>query len=593
MASPAFSRRQVLAYAFALSAALPITACSSSNASSGETEPSETASSAKSQKIFRFANAAPAASLDVGRHRSLETRRISQQILDTLVQPNPDTSAPEPALAESWEVNETGTQVTFTIRSGVNFHNGEALTPEVVVQNTKRWQLLAQQTHQPASYPYRTLFAALDETAGAQPVVTKVEATEKTVVFTLSRPSSLLLSALTQAAFGIVAPASWNSKGYLLKEPVGTGAFSLSSWENQTAELKTNHNYWGEVPTLDGITFTAISTGVKRYYALLNNDIDAYDQVDKNDFVPLAKAGLLVQSRDPFASVSLDFNINHPALSNVYVRRAISHAIDRNHITGTFLAEGSYGASSFIPRSLQIPDDDLGAYFSHKPELARALLERSGYQNEPITFYYPTGTSLTALPHPEALYADVAASLAEIGLNIVPRPVAYQDGYYEQINSTEEDRGIALIEHFGTYRDPAAFIEQLVGHLPEGFFSTQLTLRKLLTLKEAELLKPVSAESEQSKDNFELAEIEIPDMDAQPLEMNLPAQLLKAILKADVPAETDELRESNLAALKLWCALMPATPLAFSVSSLVQRGEVTSLPISISGVAPLNRVAMK
>jgi peptide/nickel transport system substrate-binding protein len=45
-------------------------------------------------------------------------------VYDTLVYQDPDTGAFVPGLAETWEISDAGTVYTFTLRSGVKFHDG-------------------------------------------------------------------------------------------------------------------------------------------------------------------------------------------------------------------------------------------------------------------------------------------------------------------------------------------------------------------------------------------------------------------------------------------------------------------------------------
>lgn len=595
MVSQQVTRRQVLSYAFALSAALPLAACSESSETTSTASPASPASASQggsSDGVFRFAHAAQVNTLDVGQSPSLETRRVSQQILDTLVQPNIDTGAPQPGLAESWEEDDEGTTISFKIREGISFHDGTAFDAQSVVDNSERWKLLATQESAEAAYPYRTLFSAESSAKGFQALVLNVRVADNQVIFTLSRPSTLFLPALTQAAFGIVKPGSWDKTGKLSGNPIGTGPFSLSSWKDSVATLSTNDKYWGEIPSFSGLSFSSIPSADKRFYALMNDQIDAYDQVDKNDFVPLAKSGVITQTRDPFAMVSLNLNLEHPVLSNVYIRRAIAHAIDRGNITDSLFPEGSYDAYSYIPKSLQIPDDDFGSYFSGNLNLAKVLLLRAGYNNEPISFYYPTDTNLTALPHAEAVYANIAEALGKAGLNIKPTPIAYSDGYYEKVAASSTERGISLIEYFGGFRDPMAFIEHLVGALPQGFFDSKITSVALAPLQKTASATATPSPTASAEDTFDPASVEVPELDATPLATSFPKDLLQAMLDADQPGETETSRQKYIEQLKLWCELMPAVPLTFAVSSLAQGKKVSYLPVSSSGISVFNRVAL-
>src|SRR5690606_34592225 len=53
-----------------------------------------------------------------------ETFRITRQMSEGLVTFTPGTADAAPALAESWESDDTGTEWTFKIRQGVTFHDG-------------------------------------------------------------------------------------------------------------------------------------------------------------------------------------------------------------------------------------------------------------------------------------------------------------------------------------------------------------------------------------------------------------------------------------------------------------------------------------
>lgn len=466
----------------------------------------------------------------------------------------------------------------FTLQENVTFHDGTPLTADSIVENTKRWALLAQNTESDASYPYRVFFSPLKDGKNSLPLIKSVTAQGNTVTITLNRPSTSFLAALTQPAFGIVKPGTWDAAtGFISEKIVGTGAFYLDSWEDQRAVLHKNENYWGEPARIDTLEFTAISSSTKRYYALLEGDIDAYDQVDNNDFVPLAKAGFITHLRDPFAGILLDLNLDHPVLGNLYVRRAIAHAVNRWAVN-PLLPQGSYDTRSYIPRSLQLPEKEFDDYFSHREDLAQAILQRSGYQGEEITFYYPTGVNLPALPQPEAIYAHLAESLSKIGLNIKPVPIAYQENYHQKVSQKDSARGISLIEHFGSYRTPMAFVDQLLGRLPDQFFSSPLASTKLFNA-------PLGAASSSEKQDVEISVSE-----TTPLPENFTEQLARALTAAENPDDLEAHKEQNLRVLHLLSQLVPAVPVAFTVSAVAQNLDVTHLSVNATGLTRLTQV---
>src|SRR3954471_21882803 len=113
----------------------------------------------------------------------------------------------KPGLAESWKISEDGKEYVFTLRSGVKFHDGEALDASV------------------AKFSIDRLFAA-DSTVPAKSLYTDVEKVEAvdptTVKITLKSPNSYLLYNLSLGDAGIMHPKSAATND---KQPIGTGPF--------------------------------------------------------------------------------------------------------------------------------------------------------------------------------------------------------------------------------------------------------------------------------------------------------------------------------------------------------------------------------
>src|SRR5690625_687132 len=67
------------------------------------------------------------------------TRDITRHIYESLVTMNENYEV-EPMLAESYDVSEDGKTITFKLREGIKFHNGEEMTVEDVVASLDRWR---------------------------------------------------------------------------------------------------------------------------------------------------------------------------------------------------------------------------------------------------------------------------------------------------------------------------------------------------------------------------------------------------------------------------------------------------------------------
>jgi peptide/nickel transport system substrate-binding protein len=103
--------------------------------------------------------------------RDTSARRLIDIVFDGLVYLDAELN-PQPALAESWQ-NPDPTTWVFTLRQGVTFHDGEALTAEDVVFT---FETILDET---LAAPYRALYTPIQS-------ITAVDA--GTVEFKLSQP---------------------------------------------------------------------------------------------------------------------------------------------------------------------------------------------------------------------------------------------------------------------------------------------------------------------------------------------------------------------------------------------------------------------
>ncbi len=95
--------------------------------------------SARRGGVFVVALDSPVLTLDPALVTELSSARVVKQMCETLVSYDAETGTFQPRLAVSWAVSGDGRVWTFTLRSGVIFHDGTPLTSDAVVQNITRW----------------------------------------------------------------------------------------------------------------------------------------------------------------------------------------------------------------------------------------------------------------------------------------------------------------------------------------------------------------------------------------------------------------------------------------------------------------------
>jgi peptide/nickel transport system substrate-binding protein len=161
-------------------------------------------------------------------------------VFDTLLEADPKGDL-KPGLAEKWDITADGLVYTFTLRSGVKFHDGSAMTSADAKFTIDR--ILSADTKSPR----RNVLTAVKSVEAPSPT---------TLVVTLSKPYAPLLNVLADVTAGIVPKAVVEAKGdEFTTAPVGTGPFKFVQWRrDQEIKLTANADYWitGK-PYLNGI----------------------------------------------------------------------------------------------------------------------------------------------------------------------------------------------------------------------------------------------------------------------------------------------------------------------------------------------------
>ena len=315
-------------------------------------------------------------------------------VFEGLTRFGPDGSV-QPGLAASWTISDDGLSYTFQLREGVTFHDGTTFEASDVVFSLDRARA------EDSTNAQKALFAGIES----------VEALgDSSVRIDLAAPQGNFLFNLAWGDAVMVAP---ESIGDIKNLPIGTGAFRFEQWRRgDQVSLSRNADYWGEPASLEAATFKFISEPTAAYAAMLAGDIDAFYSYP-------APENLAQFERDPrFTVLSgntegetiLAMNNQQAPFDDIRVRKAVSHAIDRQAIIdGAMFGYGTPIGTHFAPHN---PDYvDLTAIAAFDPALARDLLAQAGYAE---------GFS-TTLKLPPPSYARrggeiIAAQLREVGI---------------------------------------------------------------------------------------------------------------------------------------------------------------------------------
>ena len=394
---------------FALVLALVMTTALCACGGGKPTDPAETPTGSTGEKLMGGEiTVGIAADLDTSldphvSSSSAGTREVLFNIFEGLMKPDTDGNL-IPAVAESYSVNETADAYTFTLREGVKFHNGDAVTVGDVVYSLSRAAGL--ETGEP-------LVATLSGVAA-------VEATDdRTVVVTLKAPDTEFIAYTTAA---IIPDGTDPADGL-----IGTGPFKfVSRVPQESIVIEKFADYWGTPAYLDKVTFSVIESAQTMVMSLRSGAIDMAGHLEASQVADLSDLTILEGSMNLVQALYLN-NAAAP-FNDVRVRQALSYAIDKYAVID--LAADGHGfavGSSMYPAFGKYFVDDLTDYYTVDTAKAKELLKEAGYENG-FTFTITVPSNYT--PHVDA--AQVIVNLlnqADIGVTAKIEQVEWATWY--------------------------------------------------------------------------------------------------------------------------------------------------------------------
>ena len=333
-----------------------------------------------------------------------------------------------PWLATSYAWSNGNKTLTFTIRKGVKFSNGDPLTPADVVYTFDQLK-----THK--TLDINSVWSVLSSVAqsGSDQVVMQFKAAAVPYFYYIADQ------------IGIVDQKVWskiaNPVTDLVKNPVGTGAYTMSKCTPQNITYKANPTYWQpgmpKVKTVQYPAYTSNNTA--------NDDLANGSAQWGGQYIPGIKEFYTSKSPDyhywfpPTVNVTLIPNLTDPQLKNVKVRQAISYAINRTQVSNT-------GESGYEPPANQtgivtptfsssLNQPALSAWGNgYDQAKAKSLLAQAGYHMSGGVMTNAAGQKLAFTVNNIGDYSDWVASmqviqqnLAAVGIKLTPRNLSNPD----------------------------------------------------------------------------------------------------------------------------------------------------------------------
>jgi peptide/nickel transport system substrate-binding protein len=326
----------------------------------------------------------------------------------------------EPALATEWEFKAPNTW-RFTLREGVEFHDGAPFTAEAV------------------KYTFDRIARTGGGTPGFEKGGTKV-IDDYTVEVTPQFENRRLVEQLVHPSYSIIAPGSSPEK-----KPIGTGPFRFVSYtRKEEIVVEANESYWDGAPKLDKITFRFLPEPNARRLALEAGEVDLILDVPREAVADLEAKGFVIETSGVGAYSALYLNISgdkgYTILQDPAVRHAIGYAIDRQTLVEGLFEGLAAPEQTMIPTRL-LGEDNAAAVegFDYDPDQAAKLLDDAGWTMGPDGIREKDGEQLrlefingfpSASDHgavPEFLQEQLRDVGIEIDIVKMPDTATYED----------------------------------------------------------------------------------------------------------------------------------------------------------------------
>jgi len=369
-----------------------------------------------------------------------------------------DQLKPVPGLATAWRRIDDRT-VEFDLREGVRFHDGAVMTAEDVAFSFGP-RLFGADGLGPRQPPAEVVATG----RRTFPAIAGIEIVRPGVVRFVNTIPDVTLEGRIQQNVGVVlsrrafeAAPNWLAWG---RAPVGTGPYRIAGFRPDVELVLEAHDaYWGGRPNARRIRFVEVPEVASRINGLLSGEFDFACDIPPDQIAMIERNPRFEVLGSLITNHRLTvFDKNHPQLVDPRVRRAFTHAIDRQAIV-----DALWGGRTRVPKGLQWEyygemfhaDWDVPVY---DPAEARRLLRAAGYRGDPIPYRllnnYYTNQNATAQILVEMWRA--------VGLNV---QIEMRENW-QQIFDRSTPRGVRDWSNSASFNDPVSSITNQ--HGPRG-----------------------------------------------------------------------------------------------------------------------------
>ncbi len=326
---------------------------------------------------------------------------------------NTKAGAYYPWLAKSFNWNTDGTQLTFHLRPGVTWSDGQPFTSSDVAYTYGLMQ------HNKA-LNYTGLPLTNESTSGPNTVTLTFSSPQFTNLYNIAGQTWMVPQHIWSKQ---TAPSTWTDPS-----PIGTGPYTLDKFSPQGFILKANPTYWGGAPKVPELSFPAFASNTTALTALQNGEID-YTGNDINDIQKNFVDKDPAHNHYYFPAtntVVLVPNVTKWPFTSKAVRLAVSAGVNRSQLSSQ--GETGYEPAATSSSGLLLPNYASQVPASMKNDLSpnsdatkvTQIMTAAGFTKDSAGYWALNGKEVAFNVEDPVSYTDYYADAQIIASNLKP-----------------------------------------------------------------------------------------------------------------------------------------------------------------------------
>ncbi|HYO29659.1 MAG TPA: ABC transporter substrate-binding protein, partial [Thermomicrobiales bacterium] len=260
--------------------------------------------------------------------------QVPASYLEPLVRPDDVSMEPRPNLAQSWQVDSNGREVTFRLRDGVHWHDGTEFSATDVAFS---FEVCRDDVN--SAVVNQVALLDVVETIDVRTVRVRLLDNDPTWLFNASS-LPIIQAAQYRPAWERLPTGARTLSGFDWRSspPVGTGPWRLTDWGRQGVAFDRNEDYWGQPAWMDRFELSWEAGEQRRLETWTEGNTDILWPVRIDSLPALNGPSARLYAADSARVMFAAYNFDNPTspiagvLDDLAVRQALSLGVDRRAV---------------------------------------------------------------------------------------------------------------------------------------------------------------------------------------------------------------------------------------------------------------------